>query len=104
MIQKNRKRNYLLILTAGIVLMLLIASCQTSPKTEYIHEVPNVIFPVFPPPDSVTFDDVTGLVSMPLWYWQKIAEYKIDVDGIEIVFNELRKLKNGTDENPEETE
>jgi hypothetical protein len=27
---------------------------------------------------------------MPLWYWQKIAEYKIDVDGIETYINLLR--------------
>jgi len=28
---------------------------------------------------------------MPLWYWQKIAEYKIDVDAIEIYINRLRQ-------------
>jgi hypothetical protein len=29
---------------------------------------------------------------MPLWYWQKIAEYKIDVDAIETYINQLREL------------
>ncbi len=86
----------------GIVLTLSMISCQTTPKIEYIHEVPDVVFPVFPPPDSVTFDDETELVSMPLWYWQKIAEYKIDIDGIEAYINALRKLRNSKDEKAEE--
>jgi hypothetical protein len=51
--------------------------------------VPDVTFPVFPRPDCVTYDDQTDLVSMPLWYWQKIAEYKIDVDAIEAYINRL---------------
>jgi hypothetical protein len=29
---------------------------------------------------------------MPLWYWQDIAEYKIDVDAIEAYINQLRLL------------
>jgi hypothetical protein len=40
-----------------------------------------VDFPVFPPPDYVTYDEATDTVSMPLWYWQQVAEYKIDVDA-----------------------
>jgi hypothetical protein len=27
---------------------------------------------------------------MPLWYWQKIAEYKIDVDAVERYIKRLR--------------
>jgi hypothetical protein len=34
------------------------------------------------------------MVSMPLWYWQKVAEYKIDVDAIENYINQLRKIEN----------
>jgi hypothetical protein len=69
-------------------------SCQTNPKTEYIHEIPDIYFPIFPPPDCVAFDPATETVSMPLWYWQKIAEYKIDVDAAEtyiILLREKRK-------------
>jgi hypothetical protein len=29
---------------------------------------------------------------MPLWYWQKIAEYKIDVDAIREYFKQLRAI------------
>jgi hypothetical protein len=29
----------------------------------------------------VEYDEVTDTVSMPLWYWQKIAEYKLDLDA-----------------------
>jgi hypothetical protein len=72
--------------------MLSIAACKTTPNVEYIHEIPDVIFPVFPPPDSVTYDEETDSVSMPLWYWQKIAEYKIDVDAIEAYINGLRNI------------
>jgi hypothetical protein len=75
--------------------MLLTASCQTAPKIEYIHEIPDLIFPVFPPPDSVTFEPETETVSMPLWYWQKIAEYKIDVDALENYFSILRDRDQG---------
>jgi hypothetical protein len=40
-------------------------------------------FPVFPAPDHVTLDEKTETVSMPLWYWQEIAKYKIGVDAVE---------------------
>jgi hypothetical protein len=80
-------------------LTLSIAACKTTPGVEYIHEIPDVNFPVFPAPDSVTYDDETDTVLMPLWYWQKIAEYKIDVDAIENYMNQLRKI--GEAENAE---
>jgi hypothetical protein len=65
-------------------------ACATA-KTEYITEVPSVDFPVFPPPDCVEYDEATDMVSMPLWYWQKIAEYKIDVDGADSYLRLLRQ-------------
>jgi hypothetical protein len=68
-------------------------SCQTVKTIEYIHEIPNIDFPIFPVPDFVTFDDVTETVSMPLDYWQKMAEYKIDIDAIQKYLNKLRKEK-----------
>jgi hypothetical protein len=74
--------------------MLSIAACKTTPRVEYIHEIPDVIFPVFPAPDPVTYSDETDTVSMPLWYWQKVAEYKIDIDAIENYINQLRKIEN----------
>jgi hypothetical protein len=45
-------------------------------------------------PDCVVYDDETDLVSMPLWYWKKIAEYKIDVDAINKYFIALKKIDN----------
>lgn len=68
-------------------------ACQTSPKIEYVYDVPDVTFPTFPPPDCVTFDESTGTVSLPLWYWLLIANYKIDIDAIEQYMNALRKLQ-----------
>ena len=72
--------------------MLLTTSCVTETKvvTKVIHDVPDVEFPVFPDPDPVTLEGET--VSMPLWYYIKIAEYKADVDKIELYFEKLREL------------
>jgi hypothetical protein len=74
------------------VFLISIPACETTPKIEYIHEIPDVTFPIFPIPDSVTYDEETDTVSMPLWYWQKIAEYKIDVDTIEAYIKGLRNI------------
>jgi hypothetical protein len=64
-------------------------ACAT--KIEYVREIPAVVFPVFPPPDCVTYDEATDIVSMPLWYWRKIAEYKIDVDAVNEYIQKLRE-------------
>jgi hypothetical protein len=40
---------------------------------------------------------------MPLWYWQKIAEYKIDVDGIETYLHRLKDGSGGMNEKARET-
>jgi hypothetical protein len=56
--------------------------------------MPDVILPVFPSVDSVTYDDETGIVSMPLELWLDIAKYKIDVDAIEEYFTRLRSIKD----------
>jgi hypothetical protein len=73
--------------------MLLMTACLTNQKNNFVYDVPDVTFPTFPPPDCVTFDEETGTVSLPLWYWLLIANYKIDVDAIEQYFNSLRKLQ-----------
>jgi len=73
-----------------IVLTLSTTACATAPRIEYIHDVPAVVFPVFPPPDCVEYNEDTDTVSMPLWYWRKIAEYKIDVDAINEYLYKLR--------------
>lgn len=69
-------------LAAVILSTGLITACVTQPKIEYVREIPVVTFPVFPPPDCVEYDEETDTVSMPLWYWQQVAEYKIDVNAI----------------------
>ncbi len=92
---KIKRLNYLAAILAVIVLTQSITACGTTPKVEYIHDIPDVTFPVFPPPDCVIYDDETDSVSMPLWYWQKIAEYKIDVDAIEKYMNQLRNIEAG---------
>lgn len=74
------------------VLIASMTACAGSPRIEYVYETPGVpAFPVFPPPDPVTLDGEKETVSMPLWYWQKIAEYKIDVDAIEEYLDRLRE-------------
>ena len=91
--QKKEKMKYR---AAGIlvsVLIPLITACVTKGKTEYIYIVPAVDFPLFPDPEPVVLDEETETVSMPLWYWQRIAEYKIDVDAIEKYFSEAEKIQ-----------
>ena len=87
---KKKKPSLLAVLVAS-VLTLSTTACVTSPKIEYVREIPAIAFPVFPPPNSVGYDEDTDTVSMPLWYWQKIAEYKIDVDAIEDYLDALRE-------------
>jgi hypothetical protein len=87
----DKKRLLLLpALLAVIALMLSTTACASTPRIEYVYDVPAVTFPVFPPPDCTIYDEATDTVSIPLWYWQKIAEYKIDVDAIEEYLNRLR--------------
>ena len=77
-----------------ISLMLLMMSCVTKTRIEYVYENYDIVFPQFPDPEPVAFDDTTETVSMPLWYWQKIAEYKIEVDAIQSYFEKLLELQN----------
>jgi hypothetical protein len=78
-----------------IVLTLSTAACATT-EIERAREIPAVDFPVFPPPDSVEYDEETDAVSMPLWYWREIAEYKIGVDAARDYLEALRaSLKEG---------
>jgi hypothetical protein len=67
-----------------------VTACATQPKIEYVREIPSVAFPVFPPPGCVEYNEETDTVSMPLWYWQKVAEYKIDIDAIRDYLTLLR--------------
>lgn len=73
--------------------MLLTMSCVTRTKIEYVYEDYDVVFPQFPEPASVVFNEETETVSMPLSYWEAIAEYKIEVDAIQKYFEELKKLR-----------
>ena len=87
---KRKRLHCLLAALAVIILMLLTTACVTT-RTEYVHHVPAVVFPVFPPPDCVEYNEDTDTVSMPLWYWRKIAEYKIDVDAIAEYLKKIRE-------------
>ena len=62
-------------------------------RNEYVYENYDVVFPQFPDPLPVEFNEEDGTVKMPLWYWEKIAEYKIEIDAIEKYFSEAEKLK-----------
>lgn len=79
-----------------LVSILSMTSCVSTTKTVVIHDIPDVTFPTFPDPDPVSVDMTTGVVSMPLWFYEKIGEYKVNVDAIEKTFKELRELN----ENP----
>jgi hypothetical protein len=92
--RNRRKRNYLAAAFVS-VLIALTTACAGSPRVEYVYETPDIpSFPVFPDPHPVIYNEETDTVSMPLWYWQKIAEYKIDIDAIEIYIDRVKKLDN----------
>lgn len=91
--QKTRKIILPVLVIIAISSMLSITNCATNHKIEYIYDVHDISFPLFPDPEAVTYDEKTGTVSMPLWYWQKIAEYKIEIDAIEAYFDKLNKLQ-----------
>ena len=71
--------------------MLLMNSCE-SVKVEYVYDVPPVVFPAFPDPEPVTIDEETGIVTMPLDYYVRIAEYKRDVDKVQAQLERTREL------------
>jgi len=50
----------------------------------------DLVFPVFPEPaGQATYNDDTGIVSMPLDYWLLITDYKIDVNGVKNKYEEI---------------
>lgn len=87
---KKTRKNCMLALLA-ISLPLLMTSCE-SVKTEYVYDVPRVVFPVFPDPEPVALDEKTGMVTMPLEYYTRIAEYKRDVDKVQAQLERTRAL------------
>ena len=91
--QKMKKAIFPVLIMVAISLMLSTTNCATNRKIEYVYDIHDVVFPLFPAPEAVTFDEKTETVSMPLWYWQKIAEYKIEVDAIEAYFDKINKLQ-----------
>ena len=69
--------------------MLVLTSCKTV-KEQELDPVVTPSFPEFPSPyvegvSVVIFDEETGIVSMPLWYWKAIVRYKVDVDTVEAI-------------------
>ena len=71
--------------------MLVLTSCKTVKDPEPEPITPS--FPEFPSPyvesvSVVTFDEETGIVSMPLWYWKAIVRYKVDVDTVAAVISQ----------------
>lgn len=87
---KQKKQKYPTVLMLALGLILSTTACETT-KIVVKAGTPDVVFPVFPDPTPVTLDEKAAIVMMPLWYWQKIAEYKIDVDSIEEYLLRLQK-------------
>lgn len=69
-------------------------SCGTT-RIEYVRDVPDVVFPTFPAPDGVTYDEESDTVTAPLEWYLRVAEYKIDVDAVEEYLNRLREEISG---------
>ena len=77
-----------------LMLEPVLTSCASSePEKIYIFDIPAVSWPDFPDPWPVVFYDVEGNivltddveiwdVQVPYWYWNRIIEYKAEVDVI----------------------
>lgn len=80
--QQNNVTKFPLLLTLLIVSTLLLASCQTSPAVpEPKPASVDLTWPAFPDPIGlVLYDKATGLVSMPLDYWESLTRYVIDIE------------------------
>lgn len=62
-----------------MILTILLTSCKTLKVEKPAPDFPS------PYKDGiliVAFDEQTETVSMPLWYWKKIVEYAVDVQGV----------------------
>lgn len=72
-----------------INLMLLLLSCETT-RVEYIRDVPEVSFPIFPEVYNEIYDFRMRTVTVPLDWYAAISVYKVDVDAVEEYLNRLR--------------
>lgn len=88
--EAKRKMMCVVLAVAAISLLLLLTSCETT-KVEYVREVPEVSFPIFPSPDGVTYNEESDTVTAPLDWYLAVAEYKIDVDAVEEYLRRLRE-------------
>lgn len=73
-----------------INLTLLLLSCETT-KIEYIRDVPEVSFPIFPEVYNEIYDFHMRTVTVPLDWYVAISVYKIDVDAVEEYLRRLRE-------------
>ena len=80
--QTQRRRKAWKRAIALTILTLALTSCLTL-RNERAE------LPPFPEPKDengnyvVVYDEETGTVTMPLWYWKKIVRFAIDVKGVE---------------------
>lgn len=105
--------------------MLCAVACQTTKQeTQTSDVIPAIAFPVFPDPEPVQYNEcvivitcqntkeaeqivsqftnikyqfLVDAVFMPLWYWQDIARFKIDVDTVNEYLQTLRNKQTKTE-------
>lgn len=74
--------------------MLLIISCKSN-QIEVVYYVPDIIFPTYPNPDNnVFYDEKNDEVRMKLSYYERIKNYKLEVDGIKNYYNYIKENVN----------
>lgn len=90
MMARKRKMMCVVLAVVATSFLPLLTSCETT-RIEYVRDVPDVSFPIFPAPDGVTYDEESDTVTAPLDWYLRVAEYKIDVDAVEEYLRRLRK-------------
>lgn len=75
-------------MTISLILTVLLPSCVSKSEPVYIYrqlDLPEP--PIFPAPvdenDTViaVYDDVSDTVTVPLWWWLNLADFKADYDA-----------------------
>jgi hypothetical protein len=67
-----------------LLILIILSRCSTAPPAEARLPDPALEFPGFPDPFGADGEAIPVLegeaVTVPLWYWRKIAEYAADVE------------------------
>ena len=89
------RKSKLCVLATLLLISAIALTCSTAPvKTEVVDPV--LTLPYFPDPLDAEGKPIPvladGNVTVPLWYWTKIAEYAVDVEKVRGIYKAWQKI------------